>query len=121
MHNGFQLVARIPFTFREPRHLFLASEVATLRYLKTQGIPVPEVYSYSTTAENEAETEYVFMELVKGQKLGKLWFDLDEKDTITAVANIVALEAKLFALEFPASGSLYHTGDLPAEYDRVEM
>jgi hypothetical protein len=66
MHVGFQLVTRIPYTFREPRQLFLASEVATLRSLKTQGLPVLQVYSYSTTAENEAGTEYVFMELVKG-------------------------------------------------------
>jgi aminoglycoside phosphotransferase (APT) family kinase protein len=70
MRGGFELVARIPYLSTEPRHLLVASEMATMDYLRTCGIPVPEVYGYSTTSENSTGTEYIFMELMSRMKLG---------------------------------------------------
>ncbi|KAI4690443.1 hypothetical protein J4E81_007597 [Alternaria sp. BMP 2799] len=89
-------------------------------FLRLHGIPVPKVYSYSATSDNAAGTEYIFMEFIRGTNLGDIWFDLPEKARIAVVAKLVELESKLFALEFPASGSLYYTKDLPAEFGRVE-
>lgn len=121
MHDGFQLVGRIPYFSTEPKHLVVASEVATMRFLRLHDIPVPEIYSYSTTSENSAGTEYIFMELVRGRNLGDIWFDLAEKPRINMVSRIAELEARLFALSFPASGSLYYTKDLDAATRKIEI
>lgn len=121
MCDGFQFVGRIPYPATEPKHLIVANEVATLNYLRLHNLPVPKIYSYSATSENAAGTEYLFMELARGTKLGDIWFDLSEKARITVVTNIVELESRLFSLTFPASGSLYHIKDLPAGFDKVDI
>jgi hypothetical protein len=121
MHDGFQLVGRIPYPTTEPKHLVIASEVATMDFLRLHGIPVPRVYSYSVTSENPAGTKYIFMELVRGTNLGDVWFDLPEKARITVVTRLVELESRLFALPFSANGSLYYTKDLDVETRKVEV
>jgi hypothetical protein len=121
MSDGFQLVGRIPYPVTEPKHLVVASEVATMDFLRSHGLPVPEIYSYSATAENAAGTEYMFMELVPGTNLGNVWFDLSEKARISVVTKLVELESRLFSLSLPASGSLYYPKDLPAGHNKVNV
>jgi len=115
------MVARIPYPSTEPKHLVVASEVATLEYLRSRDIPVPRVYGYSPTSDNPAGTEYIFMELVRGTNLGDIWYELGENDRIAMVCRLVEVESRLFALEFPASGSLYYSRDLEAGVDRVAL
>jgi hypothetical protein len=121
MSDGFQLVGRIPYPVTEPKHLVVASEVATMDFIRSHGLPVPEIYSYSATAENAAGTEYMFMELVPGTNLGDVWFDLSEKARISVVTKLVELESRLFSLSLPASGSLYYPKDLPAGHNKVDI
>ncbi|KAH4004327.1 hypothetical protein HBI25_044230 [Parastagonospora nodorum] len=121
MYDGFQFVGRIPYPVTEPKHLVVASEVATMEFLRSHDIRVPKIYSYSSTSDNAAGTEYLFMERVCGTHLGDIWFDLSEKARITVVTNLVELESRLFSLEFPASGSLYYTKDLPAGFNKVDI
>lgn len=121
MHDGFQFVGRIPYPTTEPKQLVIASEVATMDFLRMNGIPVPKIYGYSTTSDNLAGTEYMFMELVRGSNLGDIWFDLPEKARITVVTRLVELENQLFTLLFPASGSLYYTKDLNVETRKIEI
>jgi len=121
MRDGFRLVGRIPYPATEPKHLIVASEVATLDFLRSHGMPVPKVYGYSTTSDHPTGTEYIFMELIRGTNLGDIWFSPGEKARITAVTKLVELEARLFALRFAASGSLYYAKDLEATYDRVDL
>lgn len=112
MNDGFQLVGRIPYTDTEPKHLVIASEVATMDFLRMNEVPVPKIYSYTTTSENAAGTEYIFMEFVQGTKLGDIWYDLPEGARIAVVKRLVELESRLFALSLPANGSLYYNTDL---------
>jgi hypothetical protein len=121
MCDVFQFVGRIPYPVTEPKHLVIASEVATMDYLRLHDIPVPKIYSYSTTSENAAGTEYLFVELVRGTNLGDIWFDLSEKARITVVTKLVELESRLFSLTFPASSSLYYTKDLPAGFKKADV
>jgi hypothetical protein len=121
MRDGFQFVGRVPYPVTEPKRLVIASEVATMDFLRSHGIPVPKVYSYSATPENAAGTEYLFMELVGGTNLGDVWHDLPEKARIRVVKNIVEMESRLFSLSFPASGSLFYTKDLPAKFNRIDV
>ncbi|KAL7773215.1 hypothetical protein CFE70_003179 [Pyrenophora teres f. teres 0-1] len=121
MRDGFQLVGRIPYPMTEPKHLVIASEVATLDFLRINNIPIPKIYSYSTALENLAGTEYIFMELVRGANLGDVWFDLPEKARKTVVTKLVQLESQLFTLQFPGSGSLYYAKDLDADVQRTNV
>ncbi|KAJ5568609.1 hypothetical protein N7450_011095, partial [Penicillium hetheringtonii] len=121
MQDGFQFVARIPFPVTEPKALLIGSEVATMDYLRSHGLPIPRVFGYSTITDNPAGTEYIFMELVQGTSLGDVWFDLSEQQQTTIITNLVQLESKLLALKFPAGGSLYYSDDLPDKYPRVPL
>ena len=60
MHGGFEMVARIPYPITVPKFHAIASEVATMRFLRSSGLPVPEIYDYSPSLDNAADTEYIF-------------------------------------------------------------
>lgn len=119
MRDGFQFVARIPYPHTGPKFLVVASEVATMGFLHAHGIPVPRVFGYATDADNSAGTQYIFMEFVQGTNLADVWYDLSEQQRIKMVGKLVELEARLFDLQFPASGSLYYCEDLPEKYRQI--
>lgn len=121
MNDGFQFVGRVPYLTTESKHLIVASEVATMDFLRAHDIPVPEVYGYCASSDNPAGTEYIFMELVRGTNVGDIWFDLSEKARIIVVTKLVELESRLFALSFPASGSLYYAKDLQATSNKIDL
>ena len=112
MRGGFQMVARIPYTVTTPKYFALASEVATMTLLRSSGLPIPEVYGYSPSPDNVAETEYIFMEFVEGIQLSNIWFDLEEEDIVSITRQFAELESKMMSVAFPAGGSLYYTRDL---------
>ena len=56
MRDGFKMVARIPYPVIIPKFFVVASEVATMAFLRSSGLPIPEVYGYSPTPANTAET-----------------------------------------------------------------
>lgn len=70
MHDGFKFVGRNPYPVTEPKHLIVASEVATMDFLRSHVIPVPKVYCYSATSENTAGTEYLFYGTSRWNKFG---------------------------------------------------
>ena len=109
MHDGFQMIARIPYPVTVPKFHAVASEVATMSFLRANGGPVPEVYGYSPTSDNAAKTEYIFMEYVLGTNLGDMWFDLGEQDIAYIMMQIARIEARLMSVALPAGGSLYYT------------
>lgn len=112
MRCGFQMVVRIPFPATLPKYFAVASEVATMAFLRSSGIPVPEVYEYSPTPNNAAGIEYIFMEYVQGTNLSDIWFDLGEREIISISRQLVELESKMMSIAFPAGGSLYYAEDL---------
>ncbi|KAG6822514.1 hypothetical protein H0H92_013551, partial [Tricholoma furcatifolium] len=112
MRCGFQMVARIPYLITHPKYLAIASEVATMTFLRSEGLPIPEVYGYSPTSNNAAGTEYIFMEFIQGTKLGDIWFKLGESEIISISRQLAELESKMMSISFPAGGSLYYLEDL---------
>ncbi|KAJ5915851.1 hypothetical protein N7454_010992 [Penicillium verhagenii] len=121
MRNGMRIVARVPYPVTKPKSLVIASEVATMDYLRSHGIPVPKIFGYSTTESNSAGTEYIFMEFVRGANLGDIWFTLTERQRTKLMISLVQLESQIFALRFPASGSIFYCHDLPKENRRVML
>ena len=112
MCDKFQLVARIPYPITVPKFYAVASEVATMDFLCLAGLSIPNVYGYSPTSDNGAETEYIFMEFVDGIKLSDIWSDLEEREIESIVRQLVQLETKMMSISFPAGGSLYYVQDL---------
>ena len=112
MHDGFEMVARIPYPVTVPKFYAIASEVATMRFLRSSGLPVPEVYDYSPSSDNVAKTEYIFMEFIRGTKLSDVWMELEEPDIVSVLRQLVQLESRMMSIPFPAGGSLYYTNDL---------
>jgi hypothetical protein len=112
MHDGFEMVARIPYPVTVPKFYAIASEVATMGFLRSSGLPVPEVYDYSPSSDNAANTEYIFMEYVRGTKLSDVWAELEEPDIASVLRQLAQLESRTMSITFPAGGSLYYTSDL---------
>ena len=112
MRDGFRMVARIPYPVTVPKYFAVASEVATMAALRSWGLPVPDVYGYEPTLDNEAGTEYIFMEFVRGTNLSDVWFELGEGEIVEIAEQLATLESTMMSIAFPAGGSLYYTEDL---------
>jgi aminoglycoside phosphotransferase (APT) family kinase protein len=114
MHDGFKMVARIPYlgVYTIPNSFVVASEVATMNFLRFSGLPIPEVYEYSPSMDNAAETEYIFMEFVEGTSLSDIWCDLEEEDITSITSQLAELESTMMSIDFPAGGSLFYSQDL---------
>ena len=106
------MVARIPYPITVPKYYAVASEVATIEYLRSSGLPAPEIYGYSSDSDNAAGTAYIMMEFVRGSKLSEAWRSLDDQDVISVFRQLAQLESRMMSLSFPAGGSLYFTKDL---------
>ena len=111
MKDGSSILARLPYPSTVPRRLSVASEVATLDFVRAHGIPAPRVLAYSVDT-NPVGVEYMLMEKLPGRPIGDAWFDLSEEERLKVLLEIVKLEAKLFVIKLPASGSLYYDRDL---------
>ena len=112
LSGGQHIVARVPFPVTVPKYYAVASEVATIEYLQSRGIPAPQIYSYSTDSDNAAGTPYILMEFIQGSKLSEVWPSLGDQEVISIVRQLTQLESKMMSLPFPAGGSLYFTKDL---------
>ncbi|KIY65649.1 kinase-like protein [Cylindrobasidium torrendii FP15055 ss-10] len=107
-----RIIARIPYPLTVPKYYAVASEAATIEYMRLAGIPVPQIYGYSADTDNAAGTPYILMEFVKGSKLSDVWPSLDEQEIVSIVREITQMESRMMALSFPAGGSLYFTQDV---------
>ena len=112
MRDGFKMVARIPYPATVPKYSAVASEVATMAFLRSSGLPIPEVYGYSPVPDSTAETAYIYMEFVQGTQLSDIWFDLGEGDIISITRQLAEPESKMMSVAFQAGGSLYYATDL---------
>ncbi|RPD68468.1 protein kinase subdomain-containing protein PKL CAK Fmp29 [Lentinus tigrinus ALCF2SS1-7] len=112
MRDGFRMVARIPYPTTIPKYFAVASEAATLAFLRSVGVPTPEVYGYSPTPDNAAGTEYILMQHIEGVSLADVLPDLDEGNIISILRQLVQLEWSIMTLVFNAGGSLYFAEDL---------
>jgi hypothetical protein len=121
--DGFSIVARLPYPHTQPKRLAVASEVATLEYVRERGIPVPKVFGYEIN-ENPVGIEYMLMEKMLGKPLGAAWLDcnvMSAEQRLRVLDDIIKIEAKLFEMFLPASGSIYYTRDLPADARVVKI
>lgn len=79
MEDGFEAIVKIPYHIPGPKHFATASEAATLHCLRCNGIPVPEVYGYSSES-NPAGVEYIAMEKAPGVGLERRWSSMSKRE-----------------------------------------
>lgn len=103
-----------------PKHYTVASEAATLDFLRGHGIRTPEVYSYCSRAGEDGGgdsvgAEYIIMEKLDGIPLGEVWYTMTPDEQYKVMRQVVELEAKIMGFDLPAFGSIYHQRDLSTE------
>ena len=87
------MVARISYPITVPKYYTLASEVATIEYMRSSGMPAPEIYGYSPDSDNAAGTAYILMEFVQGSKLSEVWSSLDDQEVISSPLSASSLNS----------------------------
>jgi len=120
MEDGTSILARLPYPSTLPRRLAMASEVATMDFVRGHGILAPRVLGYNVD-ENPVGSEYMIMEKLSGRPIGDSWFELSEEQRLQVLHDIVQLESKLFNIHLPASGSIYYAQDLDSNTAKVNV
>lgn len=107
MDDGFEVIAKLPYSLSAPTSLCTESEVATLDFLSSKSIPVPRVYAWSSKVDNAVGSEYIILEKAPGQPLESRWFSLTPKERVRLVTSFVEIERKMFSFPLGFYGSLY--------------
>jgi predicted Ser/Thr protein kinase len=103
--NKEAAIIRLPYPCTVPRNYGIASEVATIEYLRLHGVPIPRILAWSSTTSNRLGCEYIVMEKARGKELQEVWYIMGHAERKLITAKIVAIESLLFKIWFPASGS----------------
>ncbi|KFZ20633.1 hypothetical protein V502_03115 [Pseudogymnoascus sp. VKM F-4520 (FW-2644)] len=119
--DGSRAIARLPYPCTIPRGYGVASEVATMEFLRSRGVPIPRVFCWDSSASNEVGSEYIVMEYVPWRDLSETWQTMTFKERMAIVEKIVHVERILFGVQFPASGSLYFKDFLGADETSVDI
>ncbi|KAK1767414.1 kinase-like domain protein [Phialemonium atrogriseum] len=97
----------------------LASEVATLNYISTHSsVPVPEVFAYSASRQNDLGVPYILMSQAPGRRLVDYELrqvkgvpELMDDDRMTIMRQLGAITSQLSHLRQPKIGSLFQDSD----------
>ena len=65
MRDSTSVIARMPYPSTLPRRLAVASEVATMDFVRAHGVPTPRILGYAIN-ENPVGSEYILMEKLAG-------------------------------------------------------
>ncbi|KAJ5638779.1 hypothetical protein N7528_001169 [Penicillium herquei] len=93
----------------------LASEAATIRYLKAHSdIPVPEIYDYCASFDNGIGIPFILMSEAPGQPLSSFWKSnsssqsgLDDTGKAKILSQLGSVTWRLSQLRFDKIGSLF--------------
>lgn len=110
--DGTKAIARLPYPSTIPRRYGIASEVATMDFLRLHGVPIPKIFDWSSSSSNPAGTEYIVMEKVPGEELDKTWYTMTVKQRMAFMERLISVEKTLFGIQFPANGSIFYKESL---------
>ncbi|OJJ48405.1 hypothetical protein ASPZODRAFT_150639 [Penicilliopsis zonata CBS 506.65] len=115
MDDGNEVIAKIPCPNAGPPSLTTASEVATLKFLRSRtSIRVPEIFAWSSDAANPVGAEFIIMEKIRGVALSETWEVMSTLERYKIIDQVVQIEKELGNISFPAYGSLFLRDSLPA-------
>ncbi|KAI0065704.1 hypothetical protein BV25DRAFT_1988809 [Artomyces pyxidatus] len=122
--DGSQIVARLSFPFphdqmtgaafssqtevdraRIPYRLLV--EVETIRYVALHTtVPVARIYAFDTKVSNPIGTPYMLQELLKGDNVGELWWNLSHPERDVMMASLGRVCGGLLSLKFTSYGCI---------------
>ena len=108
-----RVIVKIPDPLVPARYV-LASEVATIEYLRTElDIPIPKVIAWSMTDNNPVGCEYIIMEEASGVDLNQKWPILEIDKKFAVIDHLVSLQRRILqhTAKINGYGSLYFTED----------
>ena len=104
-----------PGTFNESDAEALKSEALTMRLIKSQTtIPIPEVYAFDTTLENDVKCPYILMEYIDASPLSIYWFDdtvseeVREEHRAKILHNLATITSQLNKFVYNEAGHLLY-------------
>lgn len=102
------------------------SEVATMRFLRQNtDIPVPKVFVFDDSSDNELGFEWILMEILPGTTLENRWRKLSGQAKRDLVTQVTKYQTQLFRCRFSGIGNLQVTPDekvstpVPADLHQV--
>ncbi|KAH8100365.1 kinase-like domain-containing protein [Cristinia sonorae] len=121
--NNARAVFRIPCPIFGDASKAIASEVATMTYLRERWAhneslaKPPRVLAWDSHYDNPAETPYMILDFVDGVTLNSRWGEIQGQDALDAMESIAYLETTLMRgdHEFSQLGSLYFAEDVSEE------
>ncbi|KAF4448121.1 hypothetical protein F53441_8437 [Fusarium austroafricanum] len=91
----------------------LESQVATMSFVRQQtGVPIPEVYSWDTTNNNEISAPFICMSFLPGENVSNVWFEdssgveAREELRLNILTSLSATMAKFSSMSFEKIGSI---------------
>ncbi|OAL73527.1 hypothetical protein A7D00_1554 [Trichophyton violaceum] len=122
MDDGNEVIAKIPCPNAGALFLTTASEVATLKFLRSRiSIRVPEVYAWDSDSSNPVGAECIIMEKICGVALAEKWESMNSLQRYEIINQIVKMETEFRSLKLPAYGRLFLRDSLPPEYHRYPL
>lgn len=116
--DGLRWIIKVPVTgyrgrFDEISARALRSEALTMRFLKRETtIPIPEIYSFDASIDNELNCPYILMEFIHGVSLCESWFKpcsslvSIEQFRANVLKDVAAAMVQLNKFRYNQSGSL---------------
>jgi hypothetical protein len=84
------------------------SEVATIRFIhQNTDIPVPRVFAFDDSKENELGFEWMLMEMLPGTTLRRRWRKLSKDAKRDLVKQLAKYQAQLFHHKFSVIGNIF--------------
>lgn len=80
-------------------------------------MPVPKVFAYASEANNPVGVEWILMEHVSGEEMGRAWPQLDYHQKEHLAQNLVDIYDQLFRLKGPGIGGIYHNVNSADDYN----
>jgi aminoglycoside phosphotransferase (APT) family kinase protein len=92
------VIARLPYPCTLPPSFGIASEVATMQFLRLHGVPVPQLYAWASSAENALGSAYTIMVKVEGKELEHTWYEMSVSEEMSMIEKVVQIEQRLFQI-----------------------
>ncbi|KDQ19234.1 hypothetical protein BOTBODRAFT_102584 [Botryobasidium botryosum FD-172 SS1] len=122
LDTGAEVIARIPHPIAGPPRYVIASEVATMDYLRTVlHLLVPRVLSWSASSDRIGSA-YIIMEKVEGSTLkARTQSRPPAHELRSLLVSVFNSESKCLQAAFLQYGSLYYKEDVSPELQKLPL
>lgn len=142
MERGQKVVAKVPNPNAQSPQLTMASEVATMEFVRCTfvdiyfrmffltvmqarlnlGTPVPKILRWCSRAnESAVGAEFIITEKAKGVQLSSVWPKMTIQNRFAFLRNLAKLQRKWTQVVFSHYGSLYHSEDLDSNSQKGQF